>query len=89
MFIRIRRRQSICRTQNAMDGPSTVSHVMGVHSTPVTADAGGGRLTDQAPGVRCLPERLDAPWEAWVQAYLDRALAEVEEDLSRRGDRPD
>lgn len=64
----MRGHQAISRTQHAMEGSSTVGHVTGVHSTPVVADAGGGRLMDEAPRVRCLPERLDVLREAWVQA---------------------
>ena len=63
-----RRRQAISSTHDAMNRPRTVRHVTGAHRTPDVADAGGGRLMDEAPRVRCLPERLDALREAWVQA---------------------
>lgn len=64
----------MCSTQYAMDEQSTVSHVMGVHSSPVIADAGRGRVMDQAPRGRSLPERSDALWEASVQASANVML---------------
>lgn len=47
---------------------------------------------DQAPRVRCLPERLEALWEAWVQAspnvIVEAAKAVPAEILERDPETP-
>lgn len=53
--------------------------------------------SDEAPDYSIVGPEVDLDSEAILdskgrrvdQAYVDRALAEVEEDLSRRGDLPD